>query len=113
MKEFFIKLGDHPIYKKLLKEPLTYVAGAVLLSVFQIAHFTVFEKGWGVTSTFAVWGTWFIMHWAEMQEAGPIMHQKRCSRSFIPAFWQMAVPYEILVSSSEHWQQPYLHHSLK
>ncbi|WP_026891982.1 YeeE/YedE thiosulfate transporter family protein [Lacrimispora aerotolerans] len=58
MKEFFIKLGENPIYKKLLKEPLTYVAGAVLLSVFQIAHFTVFEKGWGVTSTFAVWGTW-------------------------------------------------------
>ncbi|GLC78588.1 YeeE/YedE thiosulfate transporter family protein [Lacrimispora brassicae] len=46
MKQFFIKLGDHPIYKKLLKEPLTYVAGAVLLAVFQIAHFTALGSGW-------------------------------------------------------------------
>ncbi|MEY8355657.1 YeeE/YedE thiosulfate transporter family protein [Lachnospiraceae bacterium 54-53] len=58
MKQFFIQLGDNPIYKKLLKEPLTYVAGAVLLAVFQIAHFTVLGSGWGVTSAFANWGTW-------------------------------------------------------
>ena len=58
LKQFFIKLGDHPIYKKLLKEPLTYVAGAVLLAVFQIAHFAALGSGWGVTSAFANWGTW-------------------------------------------------------
>lgn len=58
MKQFFIKLGNHPIYKKLLKEPLTYVAGAVLLAVFQIAHLTVLGSGWGVTGPFANWGAW-------------------------------------------------------
>ena len=58
MKEYFIKLGNHPIYKKLMKEPLTYVSGAALLAVFQIAHFVFFESGWGVTSAFADWGAW-------------------------------------------------------
>lgn len=58
MKEFFIKLGDHSIYKKLMKEPLTYVAGAALLSVLQIAHFAVLNGTWGVTSAFANWGAW-------------------------------------------------------
>jgi hypothetical protein len=55
---FFVELGKNPIYKKLMKEPLTYVAGAVLLAVFQIAHFAVLESGWGVTGTFANWGAW-------------------------------------------------------
>ncbi len=58
MKQFFIRLGENPIYKKLLKEPLTYIAGAVLLAVFQIAHFSSLGSGWGVTSTFANWGAW-------------------------------------------------------
>lgn len=56
MKEFFNKLGKHPIYKKIMKEPLSYGAGAVLLAVFAIAHFVIFNKAWGVTSTFSVWG---------------------------------------------------------
>lgn len=58
MKEFFIKLGNNPIYKKLMKEPLTYVAGAVLLGVFQIAHVAFFQHGWGVTTAFSHWGVW-------------------------------------------------------
>ncbi len=58
MKQFFIKLGENPIYKKLLKEPLTYVAGAVLLAVFQIAHIILLGGGWGVTGTFVNWGAW-------------------------------------------------------
>ena len=58
MKQFFIKLGDHPTYKKLMKEPLTYVGGALLLAVFQIAHFNALGSGWGVTGTFANWGAW-------------------------------------------------------
>lgn len=59
MKSFFIKLGDNRLYKKLMKEPLTYVAGAVLLAVFQIAHLALLNGGWGVTGTFATWGAWF------------------------------------------------------
>lgn len=58
MKEFWIKLGKNKTYKTLLKEPLTYVAGAVLLSIFQIAHLSIFDSGWGVTGTFANWGAW-------------------------------------------------------
>ena len=58
MKEFFIKLGDNSIYKRLMKEPLTYVAGAVLLAVLQTAHLAALGSGWGVTSAFADWGAW-------------------------------------------------------
>lgn len=58
MKAFFIKLGNNEIYKKLMKEPLTYVAGAAILAVLNIAHFAVFKNGWGVTGTFANWGAW-------------------------------------------------------
>ncbi len=58
MKEFFINLGKNPIYKKLASEPLTYVAGAVLLAIFQIAHIASLGSAWGVTSTFANWGAW-------------------------------------------------------
>ena len=58
LNEFWLKLGKNKIYKTLLKEPLTYIAGAVLLSVFNIAHLSVFGSGWGVTGTFANWGAW-------------------------------------------------------
>ena len=58
MKEFFQKLSKNDFYKKLMKEPLTYVAGAVLLSVFQIAHLASLGSAWGVTSAFADWGAW-------------------------------------------------------
>ncbi|NIZ46555.1 YeeE/YedE thiosulfate transporter family protein [Entomospira nematocerorum] len=58
MNNFFKNLGKNEFYKKLLSEPLTYIAGAVLLSVFQIAHFAIFKSGWGVTSAFAIWGAW-------------------------------------------------------
>lgn len=56
MKEFWNKLGANPVYKRLLKEPMTYVGGAVLLSILQIAHLAVLNSGWGVTTTFSVWG---------------------------------------------------------
>ena len=53
-----MKISSNRFYKKLLKEPLTYVTGAVLLGVFATAHLAVFSKGWGVTSAFADWGAW-------------------------------------------------------
>lgn len=58
MNKFFVEIENNEIYKKLLKEPLTYVAGAVLLAVFQIAHFVLLQKGWGVTGPFATWGAY-------------------------------------------------------
>lgn len=58
LKQYFIDLGDNRFYKQLMKDPITYVAGAVLLAVFQIAHFITLGSGWGVTSSFAYWGAW-------------------------------------------------------
>lgn len=58
MNAFFLKLGQNDFYKKIMKEPLTYLAGAVLLAVFQIAHIILLNSGWGVTSAFADWGAW-------------------------------------------------------
>lgn len=54
----FVRLGQQDLYRKLLKEPLTYVTGAVLLAVLQIASFAALGKGWGVTSAFTNWGAW-------------------------------------------------------
>ncbi|CAM3232622.1 YeeE/YedE thiosulfate transporter family protein [Streptobacillus felis] len=56
MQAYFKKLQKNPIYKRIMKDPLSYNTGATLLAVFAIAHFIFFDKTWGVTSTFAVWG---------------------------------------------------------
>lgn len=54
--EFFNKLSQNDIYKRIFKNPLSYNAGAVLLGVLATAHLAVFGRAWGVTGTFAVWG---------------------------------------------------------
>lgn len=56
MQAFFKKISKNDIYKKLMKEPLSYGAGAVLLATFGIAHFIIFGRPWGVTTTFGIWG---------------------------------------------------------
>src|SRR6056297_2054500 len=58
MKAFFNALRDNEIYKGWFKNPLTYVAGAVLLSVLQIATLAVSRNPWGVSGVFANWGAW-------------------------------------------------------
>jgi len=58
MKEFFNRLSNNPTYKRLLKEPWTYVAGAVMLSFFQILHLNLMGSGWGASGAFATWGGW-------------------------------------------------------
>ena len=58
MNEFFNKIAKNTYYKKLIKNPFTYVTGAVLLSVFQIAIFASSGNPWGVTGAFANWGAW-------------------------------------------------------
>lgn len=60
MKKFFLSLGENDIYKTLMKEPLTYVAGAALLAIFQIAHFAALDSAWGVTGPFTDWGAWML-----------------------------------------------------
>lgn len=60
MKEFFNRLGKNPTYKRLLKEPWPYVAGAVMLSFFQVLHLTLMGSGWGASGAFATWGGWVL-----------------------------------------------------
>ncbi len=58
MNEFFNKIAKNKYYKQLIKNPFTYVTGAVLLSVFQIAIFATSGNPWGVSGTFTNWGAW-------------------------------------------------------
>lgn len=58
MKQFWEKVSKNPYYKKIFKNPFTYVTGAVLLSLFQIAIFAVTGSPWGVSGVFANWGAW-------------------------------------------------------
>jgi hypothetical protein len=51
-------IKDSPYYKQFLKKPWSYVAGAVLLAIFNTAIFIINGKPWGVTSTLALWGAW-------------------------------------------------------
>lgn len=60
MKQFLIRLSDNSIFKTLTKEPLTYVTGATLLAVLQIAHYAIFKGGWGILAPFSNWGAWLL-----------------------------------------------------
>lgn len=51
-------IKNNKYYKLWFKDPMTYVMGAVLLSVFQIITFAVTGNPWGVTGPFANWGAW-------------------------------------------------------
>lgn len=57
--EFFNKLSQNKIYKKIMKTPLSYNAGAILLGVTVTAHLAVFKEAWSVTGPFTVWGAKF------------------------------------------------------
>lgn len=58
MKAFFEKVKKNEFYKMWFKDALPYVAGAVLLSVFQIVHLATTGNPWGVSGVFANWGAW-------------------------------------------------------
>lgn len=58
MKAFWDKLSSNPYYKQIFKNPFTYVTGAVLLSILQIALFASSGSPWGVSGIFANWGAW-------------------------------------------------------
>ncbi|MBU5439686.1 YeeE/YedE family protein [Tissierella sp. MSJ-40] len=53
-----MQIKDSPYYKSFLKNPWSYVAGAVILAILNTAIFTITGSPWGVTSTFAMWGAW-------------------------------------------------------
>lgn len=56
LKAFWDKLSSNPYYKQIFKNPFTYVTGAVLLSILQIALFASSGSPWGVSGIFANWG---------------------------------------------------------
>lgn len=58
MKAFFDKLGKNKFYVMIFKNPFTYLAGAILLSIFQVVTLAVTGDPWGVSGTFANWGAW-------------------------------------------------------
>ena len=58
MKAFFDKLGKNKFYVMIFKNPFTYLAGAILLSIFQVVTLSVTGDPWGVSGAFANWGAW-------------------------------------------------------
>ena len=58
MKSLWDKLGKNEYYAALFKNPLTYVGGAILLAILQIALLASTGNPWGVSGTFANWGAW-------------------------------------------------------
>lgn len=58
MKAFFLRLEENEIYRTLLRSPYTYITGAVLLSVLQVAQLASLKAIWGVTGPFVNWGAW-------------------------------------------------------
>lgn len=49
---------DHETYKALFVNPWTYMTGAVVLALLNIALVAATGKGWGVTTSLAYWGGW-------------------------------------------------------
>ena len=58
MKQFWDKISKNRYYQMVFKNPFTYITGAVLLSVLQIALLAYSGNPWGVSGTFANWGAW-------------------------------------------------------
>ncbi|MFX0550055.1 YeeE/YedE thiosulfate transporter family protein [Hathewaya histolytica] len=53
-----MEFRNNPYYKKFLKNTWTYMTGAVILAILNIAIFTITGKPWGVTGPFIYWGAW-------------------------------------------------------
>ena len=53
-----MKLKENKFYQHWLKNPWTYLTGAILLSILQIAMLATSDNPWGVTRPFAFWGAW-------------------------------------------------------
>ncbi len=58
MQDFWKKVETNRYYKKIFKNPFTYVTGAVILALLNIAIFASTSTPWGVSGTFANWGAW-------------------------------------------------------
>ncbi len=58
MKKVWENISKNRYYQMVFKNPFTYITGAVLLSIMQIALFAYSGNPWGVSGTFANWGAW-------------------------------------------------------
>lgn len=57
-KKFFDKITQTEFYQMWFKNAYSYVTGAVLLSILQIATLASTGEPWGVSGVFANWGAW-------------------------------------------------------
>ncbi|MHC1719172.1 MAG: YeeE/YedE thiosulfate transporter family protein [Clostridiaceae bacterium] len=55
-----MNLKDSRFYEKVLKNPWSYLAGAVLLSILQTVTFAVTGEPLGITRAFTNWGGWIL-----------------------------------------------------
>ena len=58
MKSLWEKIGKNEYYVAIFKNPFTYLTGAVLLAILQIALLASSGNPWGVSGTFTNWGAW-------------------------------------------------------
>jgi len=58
LKKVWENISKNRYYKMVFKNPFTYITGAVLLSITQIALFAYSGNPWGVSGTLANWGAW-------------------------------------------------------
>ncbi len=58
MKKIWEKLEQNQYYIMIFKNPFTYVTGAVLLSLLNVALFAASGSPWGVSGIFTNWGAW-------------------------------------------------------
>ena len=72
---------EHETYKALFVNPWTYMTGAVVLALLNIALVAATGKGWGVTTSLAYWGAWI---WQAVGGGDP--HQWAYFTEVKPAF---------------------------
>ena len=53
-----VRLREHETYRALFVNPWTYMTGAVVLALLNIALVAATGKGWGVTTSLTYWGAW-------------------------------------------------------
>lgn len=51
-------IKNNTYYKRFLKEPWSYTAGAVMLGLLSISILAFTGEAWGITSSFATWAAW-------------------------------------------------------
>ena len=54
--EFFNRLSQNETYKKIMKTPLSYETGAILLGITATVYLAIFKSAWSVSGPCTVWG---------------------------------------------------------